>query len=291
MATPASEFDAQPRAADGRQIGGWPTVWHYLRWDHSAVRSGARWSGRAGRGRMRIVETEGTWRTGRSDAGRCATRLLILTLLLVASAGCRDDASPPGTVSKPTSLADWKAQRAELDETVWADEALAQEYERTLVALWDELLGTGRDPAAKLAVLASLEFETLTAGAPRAVEELEHGIRSFVLDASSRVFARAGWDAFLNGLGAEGYRLIQSEWHHARFFPANAASPARSSIAVVLHVIDDGADRRIIVEGEVAVEWYPDVCSRASQLPRRHRRITRMAGSAKYSDWILPRSP
>ena len=84
-----------------------------------------------------------------------------------------------------------------------------------------------------LAVLSSLEFVELMVGAPRPVEELDHGIRSFALDASSRVFTRAGWEEFLTELAGKGYRLVQSEWHHARFFPASAASPARSSIAVV----------------------------------------------------------
>jgi hypothetical protein len=221
--------------------------------------------------RKRIAEAEtlGAGHTRGCGAGCAAFSLLFLTLLLLASAGCRDDAAPPGATGKPRSVADWKAQRAKLDETVWADETLAQEYERTLVALWDALLAAGHDSAAKVAVLSSLEFEELTIGAPRPVEELEHGIRSFALDASSRMFARADWEAFLGGLAGEGYRLIQSEWHHARFFPASAASPARSSIAVVLHVVDDGTDRRIIVEGELAVEWSARRDARDNPIPAK----------------------
>jgi hypothetical protein len=202
-------------------------------------------------------------------AGRPAIRLLCLVLLLLASAGCRDEAPAPGAADKPSSLADWKAMRAQLDESVWADETLAQSYEQTLVALWDALLRAGRDPSAKLAVLSSLEFEELTVGAPRPVEELDHDIRRFAFDASSRVFTRDAWADFLAELAREGYRLVQSEWHHARFVPASATSPARSSIAVVLHVVDDGTDRRLIVEGELAVEWSAQRDVRGNPIPAK----------------------
>jgi hypothetical protein len=163
--------------------------------------------------------------------------------------GCRGDRgdSPGG----------WEAQRARLDATVWADETLAQEYERTLVSLWDALLAAGRrgHQAGKVAALSAIDFEELTFGTPRRVEALDHGIGVFELGSPHTAHGPAGWAAFLDGLVGGGYRLVQSEWRHARFFPATGRTPARSQVAVVLHVIDEGNDRRIIVHGELAVEW------------------------------------
>ncbi len=74
--------------------------------------------------------------------------------------GCGDPAD---------SLEALKAQRAQLDATVWADETLAQEYEQTLVSVWDALLGAGRrrDHAGKAAVLSSIDFEELRVSTPR----------------------------------------------------------------------------------------------------------------------------
>jgi hypothetical protein len=179
-----------------------------------------------------------------------ATLALLAALLHLAWLGCRDD-------HRPATLDDWKAHRARLEATVWADEMLAQEYERTLVSLWDALLDAGRrgDPAGKVEVLSSIDFEELTLGTPRPVEELDHGIGIFELNPPHTTLTRSDWAAFLEELAGAGYRLIQSEWRHAFFFPPTGGSPARSQVAVVLHVVDKGNDRRIILDGELAIEW------------------------------------
>jgi hypothetical protein len=177
----------------------------------------------------------------------------IVTLLAVLSnvgwLGCRDD--------RPATVEEWKAHRARLDETVWADEILAQEYDRTLVSLWDGLLRAGRswDPAGKVEVLSSIDFEELMLGTPRRIEELDHGIEVFEFNPPYTTLASNDWAAFLERLAGVGYRLVQSEWRHVRFSPPVGGSPARSQVAVVLHVIDRGHGRRIILEGELAVDW------------------------------------
>ena len=67
---------------------------------------------------------------------------------------------------RPASLEEWRAQRSRLDETVWANERLAQDYEQSLVTLWDALLAADRrgDPAAKAHVLASVALERIDEG-------------------------------------------------------------------------------------------------------------------------------
>ena len=72
-------------------------------------------------------------------------------LLLAMLPGCGQD-----TASSPQSLEDWVAHRQQLEETVWADEIESQQYEATLVALWDSLLRADRNgaPGRKAEILA-----------------------------------------------------------------------------------------------------------------------------------------
>jgi hypothetical protein len=155
------------------------------------------------------------------------------------------------------SLDDWKAHRSRLDATVWAAEKQAEEYERALVSLWDALHEAGRsgDPAAKGAVLASVDLEALRLGARRSPEWLPHGIQVFGFGPPHRTLTAGDWAALVGELTVSGHRLVQSEWHHARFFPPEDGAPPRSLVAVVLHVVDDALERRIVVEGDLAVEW------------------------------------
>ena len=160
-------------------------------------------------------------------------------------------------VDRPSSLEEWRAQRARLDETVWADERLAQEYEQSLVVLWDALLAADRrgDPSAKAEVLASVALERITIGKPVLVETLDHDIERFELSQPHRRLNSSQWSAFVRELAAGGYQLIQSEWHHARFEPAQTDAPARSLVSIVLHLTATAGERRISVEGDLAVEW------------------------------------
>jgi hypothetical protein len=148
-----------------------------------------------------------------------------------------------------------------LDETVWADERLAQQYEQSLVLLWDALLAADRrgDRAAKVDVLAGVALEEITIGKPVRVEVLDHGIERFSLAEHSRSLDGSQWSAFVRGLAADGTQLVQSGWHHARFEPPGTDMPARSLVSIVLHLIGTAGtgidEQRISIEGELAVEW------------------------------------
>ncbi len=163
--------------------------------------------------------------------------------------------------SRPNSLEAWRAQRSRLDETVWADERLAQQYEQSLVSLWDALLAADRrgDPGAKVDVLAGVALEEITIGKPVLIETLDHGIEHFSLAQKSRSLDASQWSAFVRDLAAGGTRLIQSGWHHARFEPPQPDVPARSLVSIVLHLIatagDGKGEQRISIEGDLAVEW------------------------------------
>jgi hypothetical protein len=192
-------------------------------------------------------------RVTRSLAPRRAFRSLSFALAYGLACGEGND--------RPASVEEWQAQRARLDETVWADERLAQQYEQSLVALWDALLAADRrgDPAAKADALASVALERITLGTPVSVEALDHGIERFALAGPRRSLDSSGWSAFVRELATGGYRLVQSEWHHARFEPPQTGAPARSLVSIALHVIaaagEGAGERRITVEGDLAVEW------------------------------------
>ena len=184
---------------------------------------------------------------------RSARFALVATLAFGLACGEGND--------KPASLEEWREQRSRLDETVWANERLAQQYEQSLVALWDALLAADRrdERAAKADVLADVALERITLGTPASVETLAHGIERFAMAEPKQDLDRSQWSAFVDELAAGGYQLVQSEWHHASFEPPQADAPARSLVSIVLHGIaaaGEGADeRRISVEGDLAVEW------------------------------------
>ena len=122
--------------------------------------------------------------------------LIALPLGILACNDERPDAPvAASTAARPSSLEAWRAQRTRLDETVWTNEKLAQRYEQTLVALWDALLAAGRrgDPSAKVEILSSLEFETLSIGTPRSVERLDHGIERFEFALPHRTLTSREW--------------------------------------------------------------------------------------------------
>jgi hypothetical protein len=175
------------------------------------------------------------------------TRVFLAVLTIAHILACSEE--PPAI--------DLKAQRAQLNETTWANERLAQEHEQTLVALWDALLENERKDARELApdIFAALEFEEITLGAARSVDMLKHDIEVFEFAEPLTLLDRAAWGAFVHKLAADQITLSQSEWHHARFEPATAKSPARSEVSIVLHLIDESEGRRIAIDGSLLVEW------------------------------------
>jgi len=188
----------------------------------------------------------------------------LAVLLLATLSGCSEDPA-----AFPQSLDSWIAHRQQLEETVWADEFVAQQYERTLVALWDALLRADRKgaPGAKSEIFASIDFETLTIGTLNQIEALDHGIAVFELAPAHTPLTRDGWARLVKRLSNTGYRLIQSEWHHAHFIPPTDDSPARSQVAIALHLSEGIDTRRIIIEGELAIVWSDRRDDRGNPIP------------------------
>ena len=199
--------------------------------------------------------------------------LVALALLALSFApGCGDEAAEPGSGGpRPDTLEEWRRQRAERDQRVWADERLAGEYEQSFVAVWDELLRADRDgePEAKLAAFSRISFDEIRLGSLQAPEPLDHGIALRALGEPTRSLGPAEWAAWLQGLWQEGYRLVQSDFHHSRFEPSRDGRPARSAVAVAFHLLDPPRERRLAVEGTLGVEWSGSRDARGNPVPSR----------------------
>jgi hypothetical protein len=185
--------------------------------------------------------------------------LLVATLAVaVLVSGCSEtESEPAGAASSqaPESVEEWQEHRSRLDATVWSDEAAARHHEQVLVALWDRLLAASGDPDGTLLALSSVDFETVTIGTPRRLEQLDHGIARLDFASPTRELTVRDWTDLLEGLAQDGYELTQSEWHHARFVPERGGNPAQSFVSVVLHVLHGESPERVVVEGELEIGW------------------------------------
>src|SRR2546422_9156770 len=65
-----------------------------------------------------------------------------------------------------------EAERRRWDETIWANEMLAERHEDVFIRLWDEL----RNVDDKFPVLESFPFRELVVGKPGSAEQIEHAI-------------------------------------------------------------------------------------------------------------------
>jgi enediyne biosynthesis protein E4 len=208
---------------------------------------------------------------------RPAPTALVLLGLAGFLAGCDSGPIPDpageivATEASGNPLWALRADRARRDATVWEIENRAQEFENSLVALWDDLLEANRaaDPKDKFRILAEVGLGELVLGTPTPHMPIDHGIESNAFSAPLRSLDNPEWQRLLEKLEAEGYELVQSEWHHARFTPPGPTAPARSQVAVVLHGIHRPSGRRIVVDGELGVEWAVERDPRGNPIPAR----------------------
>lgn len=143
-----------------------------------------------------------------------------------------------------------EAERNQLDQTVWAQELLAQKHEDVFVKLWDSL----RASAEPLDVLAQFAFDELILGQPTAPISREHDITQVRLTDPGRRLTPGDWRHLVTQFKNEGYRLDQSEWRHPHF-EARPDGTVRSVIAMALHLSRRTPQQRVIVEGNLNIHW------------------------------------
>ncbi len=157
-----------------------------------------------------------------------------------------------------------EAERNRLDESIWAMEMEAQRHENVFVKLWDSL----RHAQDEFAVLESFPLGGLIVGNPITSEVLAYGIRSMRVSPAEERLNREEWKSWLKELKRQGLRLEQSEWRHTQFDPATNGTPARSVIAVTLHIANLPLNRRTIFKSDLRVEWQGSTDPHAPPFPR-----------------------
>lgn len=167
-------------------------------------------------------------------------------LLLPFFMGC-------GGPEEPTSVEEVKAFRQELDETVFADEIDAQAHEKIFSGLWDRMLQ--EDP---FDVLAEQSFKKLNLAKAIVTEERSWGIEGIVratLSGEPELLDHSDYVERLAQLKTAGWKIRQTEWHHAQFIPAGEGQPPRSVINVEIHAENELQNKRVILRGPLNVSW------------------------------------
>ena len=201
--------------------------------------------------------------------------------VLLLAWGCRSSAPPEEETRATESVAELFQQRQQLDETVWQDEVLAQRYEDYFVQLWDDL----RAAEDKFDVLANASFESLEWGEPQLDRQHDWGIHVRTLDGPPRQLDSTEWADQLRVFAADGFRIIQTEWHHARFEPGEA-EPPRSTVAVRIDAVNESRQTRLTLTGDIQVRWErpsePDGPPVPKVIDARGIRITQRKGPTAF---------
>lgn len=154
-----------------------------------------------------------------------------------------------GKSGEPTPNLAEQANR--LDETLWKKEVRAQVYENTFYQLWDEL----RNTADKFPVLKAFPFSSLKLGNPGTPENMKWGIQRFKLDGGEgRVLTQPQWSDLLDSLKADGYQLLECEFHHPKF-DIDPQGGVHSTMNMLLHVVRSAQQERFAIKGALQIDW------------------------------------
>ncbi len=166
------------------------------------------------------------------------------------------DANSPATSSPRPATSDALAEeRRKLDDTVWAKERLSHEYEAAIVRFWDALLEKARDGGDQWLVFKAIGPAEITLGEVKSTTNYDHGISSLQLAAPGQTLDAAGWGKQVEAWSSAGYRVVQSDWHHAEFDAETNDAPARSAVTFTIHALNDRAGDRIAVQGRLRIVW------------------------------------
>ncbi len=148
------------------------------------------------------------------------------------------------------------------DQTVWAAEVQAQDYENTFVRLWDNLIHR-KD---KFSVLREFQFGRIRLPQRATSKTLDHGIVR--KDASSSAeLSREDFVDVVSRFESAGYRIVETEWHHQEFEPETTDSGAKSSVSVLIHAQQKSTKRRFIVRGKLAIRWMKPATPEEPKVP------------------------
>jgi hypothetical protein len=141
--------------------------------------------------------------------------------------------------------------REKMDQEVWKDEITAQEYESSIVRLWDDLRAAKHD----WQPLRDFIFNSLKIGGPEKTSHHQHAVQKIVFGKPNKTMDRAQWKARLLKWHVNGYRLVETEWHQEVFEPAEAGKAAYSEFKVTAHLRHNKDQERFVVRGRLHIRW------------------------------------
>ena len=184
----------------------------------------------------------------------------------IASSGDARSPNPKPDVSSDSDAENVEAraavllkERTRLDATIWKDEVLSQEYEQVFVDLWDNL----RAAQNKIKVVQEFPFEQLFLGKPQEAQSRDLGITVTQYAGREKTLDQTNWRILLSQFRQAGFEIVQTEWHHAKFYPADA-NAVRSTVNMTAHVRNATTDKRYIIKAALRVEWEPRTSSEYS---------------------------
>jgi len=218
-------------------------------------------------------------------------RQLIVGLMFLGSVGCQPTSSEPNAApaGQPTretpsvggateatesaqselpdqsdlrNAADYRQQREALDRSLWSAEVDAQRHEAVIVRVWDALRGLDDE----FETLKQVEFETLVFAEPELTANLDLAIERFDCLGAERRLTHQEWQTLLEQLRVDGYRIVQTEWHHSRFEPQQAERPASSVVSFAIDLDRESPVSRVSVRGNLAIQWV--AAQAATEAPR-----------------------
>lgn len=189
---------------------------------------------------------------------------VFIVSFIVGCAPDSDEGPEPGAGTSAVSVEDGSTfseqdvqalvdEQDRLDETVFRFEAQAQEHEQTFVNLWDRLRN-----GVPWEVLGKFHFEEILLGNLSSWTPLELGVsgmRKASLTGKVQALSHDDFLQELKRLSGAGWEIVQTEWHHGTFRPRRREKMAQSVVAFEIHAENTVAKRRVMVKGELGVEW------------------------------------
>ena len=161
-------------------------------------------------------------------------------------------------------VGDLDRERAQLDATLYVNEVEAQRHEQAFVRLWDAMRA-----GPPFAALKKFQFSTLRLGTatPAALTDWGvSGILPAVLGEPLESLTHDDFSRRIDALQAAGWQIAQSEWHHSKFEPATADSPARSTVSFEIHAVFGTNAQRVQIRGQLKVRWQrPEASAEAAK--------------------------
>jgi len=181
-------------------------------------------------------------------ARRCFAVLLTLAALSSTTTYADDPPNPRNPRNTPDAPP-LLAKRIASDQTIWANETLAQEYEQSFIQFWDDL----RSAPDKMAVFEQFDLQQIRIAQPGTWLAMPDQISATVLDQQAQTFSRDDYLTLIARCRKDGYKIVQSEGHHSDFKPKNE-TPARS----VFNIGIDAVGPKLVryqVRGSIVVIW------------------------------------